>query len=44
MSHDARMIASESMISTWASTGGPEARTIIIYSPLNPHLPECSPS
>jgi len=39
MSHDAGMIRLEVYDFILASTGGPNARTLVSYSPCAPHLP-----
>ena len=44
MSHEVKIIRSEVYDLNVASTGGPNARTIISYSPSGPHLPGRSQS
>ena len=44
MSHEVKRIRSEVYDVNLASTGGPNARTIVPYSPSGPRFPGSSPS
>jgi len=44
MTHDARVIGLDVYNFSLASTGGPSARTIVLYGQSGPHLPGRSPS